>query len=204
MDKTDIAQYLSQQDSTLREIIDLVDIPEFQTSEDVFHDLVWCIVEQQIPYRAKGYMMRKMKELLGESILSPSAIFNIDIESWIHKKLAKNKYETLIRLADYWNEKNLENIAWSELEDDEIRNELIAVKGIGHQMIDMILMYTLRRPNVFPANDYHLKIIMDKTYEFDDSQSLKKHMQKTAEQWKPYRSLAVMYLLAYKEFLKKK
>ena len=64
--------------------------------------------------------------------------------------------------------------------------------------IDMLLLYNFQCPNVFPADDYHLKQLMPKLYDLDPSSRLKAQMKDVAECWSPHASLAVRYLLEWK------
>lgn len=50
---------VSQNDPVLQEIIEHIDEPKIASSEDVFYDLVTCIVDQQIHYKAKGNLNQK-------------------------------------------------------------------------------------------------------------------------------------------------
>ena len=63
----------------------------------------------------------------------------------------------------------------------------------------MILLYTLQRPNVFPYDDFHLKQIMTSLYGLNPSVKLKAQMIAIADEWGENKSLAVRYLLAWKE-----
>ncbi|MEL6867658.1 MAG: DNA-3-methyladenine glycosylase 2 family protein, partial [Bacteroidota bacterium] len=83
-------------------------------------------------------------------------------------------------------------------DDLAVRKTLKQIKGIGPWTIDMILLYTLKRPDIFPAGDFHLKQVMSKCYETTDSSSLGKQLKAIASQWIPYRSYAVRYLLDWK------
>lgn len=88
---------------------------------------------------------------------------------------------------------------WNTLSDDAIRQHLSSIKGIGNWTIDMILLYTLGRPDVFPYDDFHLKQIMTRVYGLDSSSKLKAQMLEIASLWGNHRSLAVKYLLSWKE-----
>ncbi|MEO1653926.1 MAG: DNA-3-methyladenine glycosylase 2 family protein, partial [Bacteroidota bacterium] len=76
------------------------------------------------------------------------------------------------------------------------------IKGIGVWTVDMILLFTLKRPNIFPADDYHLKQLMTSLYQLDPKSRLKAQMRAVAEKWSPYQSLAVLYLLDWKVLTK--
>ncbi|MBC7525768.1 MAG: hypothetical protein H7239_15185 [Flavobacterium sp.] len=109
--------------------------------------------------------------------------------------MSSKKYNALINLSTYWQDNNLAFLDWDELTDDEVRNLLKEVKGVGNWTVDMILLYTLQRPNIFPTDDLQLKKVMRKVYEIDEHENLKKEMEFIADDWKPYRSTAVLYLL---------
>jgi DNA-3-methyladenine glycosylase II len=116
-----------------------------------------------------------------------------------HSKLAIGKFETVERIIDFF---TANKIHWDLLSDAEVVEKLSSIKGIGKWTIDMILLYTLQRPNVFPYDDFHLKEIMTKLYGLNPNVKLKAQMLDIAEAWGEHKSLAVKYLLAWKEFNK--
>ena len=80
----------------------------------------------------------------------------------------------------------------NELSDTEVRNELVAVKGIGPWTADMFLMFTLGRPDIFPNEDLGIKKGFEKVTgkKWDKIKS-----PKLAENnWKPHRTVASWYL----------
>lgn len=66
----------------------------------------------------------------------------------------------------------------------------------------MVLMYTLNRPRIFPADDFHLKQIMTAVYKLNTKVKLKAQMKAVSAKWSPNESLAVKYLFAWKNHLK--
>lgn len=63
----------------------------------------------------------------------------------------------------------------------------------------MVLLYTLKRPNIFPVDDFHLKQVMIYLYQLDPKNKLKSQMLQIAEKWGNQKSLAVLYLLEWKK-----
>lgn len=114
-------------------------------------------------------------------------------------KLAMGKYETIVRILEFW---EVNTINWQSLSDEEIISKLSSIKGIGKWTIDMILLYTLERPNVFPHDDFHLKQIMVSLYGLDEKVRLKAQMLEISEKWGNQKSLAVLYLLEWKNLKK--
>ncbi len=199
--KSEANKHLSKVDPHLKHIIASIPYPRIESSKNVFLDLCGCIVEQQIQYRAKGIMMKKLFDLLNGASPTPDKILALDEEAFSQKKLSNLKYQTLLRVANYWKNKNLDSIDWANLTDEEIRSLLGDIKGVGNWTVDMILLYTLERPDIFPYDDYHLKKIMVNLYELNPKSRLKAQMLDIANDWKPYRSAAVKYLLAWKKHL---
>jgi DNA-3-methyladenine glycosylase II len=63
----------------------------------------------------------------------------------------------------------------------------------------MILLYTLKRPDIFPSDDFHLKQIMVSVYQLDPKVKLKSQMLSISKKWGNARSLAVLCLLEWKK-----
>lgn len=199
-----LAQEYLRQDTVLASLIERVEPAPIPPTRGVFFDLVSCVVDQQIPHRSRGVYLKKVMDLLEGDEPTPRNVYAIREDDWSRYKLAGHKYHTLLRLADHWNEHDFEELDWDAHSDGEIKALLTAIKGIGPQTADLILLYTLQRPNVFPVNDYHLKIILAQVYDLDPEQKVAPQLLALAEKWAPYCSLATRYLLAYKELVAKK
>ncbi len=191
--------HLQKADQRLGAIISNVVMPTLQWSGDVFEDLVSCILDMQIRFRGNAIRYKKMKKLLDGAQIIHKNLFSIDDEGLKHINMSGQKYKALINLCTYWEEQRLDNTNWQSLNDDEVRTILSNIKGVGNWTIDMILLYTLQRQNIFPKDDFHLKKIMKSVYEISEDENLKKEMQDIAEDWQPYCSVAVLYLLKFKE-----
>lgn len=184
-------------DSVLNQIMKQITKPEILSTGDVFHDLMSCIVEQQIHYRSTKGLYTKALKKAGIKRLCPENFHLFEREALSQMKLAQGKIETALRFLDYWNNNTLD---FHALSDSDIRKELASIKGIGTWTIDMILLYTLKRPNIFPFDDYHLKQIMIALYDLNPDVKLKSQMMGIAENWGDKKSIAVHYLLAWKAF----
>ena len=197
------SQYLSKNDPVLKRIIGQVELPELPASRGVYHDLVSCIVDQTVPSRSRGVYLRKLIGLLGGEQPDTNNIYTIQEEDWAIAKMANPKYHTLLRVTDWWHEQKVDSWDWDDLFDQEVRDRLTSIKGIGPQTADLILIYSLGREDVFPANDYHLKQIMPVLYGFDPEEKQPKQMLSVAEKWSPYRSAGTRWVLAYKAAMKR-
>jgi DNA-3-methyladenine glycosylase II len=192
---------LQNADDVLKNIIATIPEPTIVTTNDVFHDLMSCILEQQIHYRSTKRIFQKMLQTANIERLTLDNFPEFEKTAFANSKLAIGKFETVERIVDFF---TANKINWALLNDGEVVEKLSSIKGIGKWTIDMILLYTLERPDVFPYDDFHLKEIMVKLYGLNPNVKLKAQMLDVAEAWGAHKSLAVKYLLAWKEFNKKK
>lgn len=142
-----------------------------------------------------------MLQLAGLERLSASNFHHFEEKALKGGNLSSFKYETIVNILDFWNNGDL---PWDSLTDLQVTEQLSIIKGVGKWTIDMILMYTLKRPNCFPADDFHLKQIMVNLYRLNPDVKLKSEMINVSNGWGEHKSLAVLYLLAWKEFRKVK
>jgi DNA-3-methyladenine glycosylase II len=81
------------------------------------------------------------------------------------------------------------------MSDDEIVAELTKIKGIGRWTVEMLLIFRLTRPDVFPVGDLGIVKAMQKAYNLRGAPNVKR-LYAIADQWRPYRTVASWYLWA--------
>ena len=88
-----------------------------------------------------------------------------------------------------------------KMEDEELIEFLVQIKGIGRWTAEMLLMFTLGRPDVFAVDDLGIQQAMTKLYKLDatDKKEMKRKMLQISEKWKPYRTYACRYLWQWKD-----
>ena len=198
---TKTAEILRGCDPVLAGIINTIPEPTIESTNDVFFDLMSCILEQQIHYRSTKRIFQKMLERADIQTLTLDNFEQFEEKAFVNIKLSESKYETILQTLDFFRDNK---INWELLNDAEVIAHLSSIKGIGKWTIDMILLYTLQRPNVFPYDDFHVKEIMVKRYGLNPNSRLKAQMLDISEAWGTHKSLAVKYLLAWKDYNKKK
>ena len=183
-------------DPIIEKISSQIELPEINSTNNIFNDLVSCIIEQQIHYRSSKNIFKRALERANLEILTLDNFHLFEKYGLSKLKISTNKKETILRVIDYWSDCKID---FSKLSDDELIIELSKIKGIGKWTIDMILLYTLVRENVFPYDDFQLKQIMVSLYNLDPKVKLKSQMLEIASQWENQKSIAVLYLLEWKK-----
>ena len=188
--------FLLQSDPILADIIRTLPEPVFESSGNVFMDLMSCVIEQQIHYRSTKKFFQKLLEKAGLTELTPSNFPEFEKKALVGIKISTGKFETILRILDFWSNHTID---WQTLSDEQVFEKLSTIKGVGRWTIEMILLFTLGRPDVFPSDDYHLKIAMTKLYGLNPNTALNAQMMEVAERWSGHRSLAVKHVLAWKK-----
>ena len=87
------------------------------------------------------------------------------------------------------------------LSNQEIIDLLIQIKGIGKWSVEMLLMFTLGREDVFAVDDLGIQQAMCKLYKLDtsDKKGMKEKMLKLSAKWSPYRTYACLHLWKWKD-----
>ena len=81
------------------------------------------------------------------------------------------------------------------MDNKEIIDFLTQIKGVGVWTVQMILLFSLKRPDVFPTGDFGVQTSMIKLYKIkEEKKALIKKMERIAEKWRPHRSIVSRYL----------
>ena len=111
----------------------------------------------------------------------------------MEQSISKQKASYLIALSNAVNEKSLEIEKLSLLNEIEIRNQLIKVKGIGNWTIDIYLMFCLNFNDIIPLGDIAIINTIKELYNCNSSEEIKQ----ISEKWMPHRSMATYLLWHY-------
>jgi len=188
-----------EKDSTLKNIIQNATIQPFAPSGNVYFDLLNSIVSQQLSIKAADTIFNRFCTLFPEKYPNPELLRSIDPNQLRTVGLSRQKASYLQNVAIYALENKLNMVEWEQYDDTEIIHMLTKIKGVGRWTVEMILMFTLGRPDVFPANDLGIQQAITRLYNINESgKNLFHQMTDIAEPWRPYRTVACRYLWHWK------
>ena len=193
--------HLSENDPVLAEIIRSVPYPSSPTTSSMFHDLMSIVIEQQIHYRSTKKTFEKLLKQATISQLTPENFHLLEAINFGNLRLSESKFHTLHEVVTFFRNHDVD---WKQLSDDEIRNQLQQIKGIGPKTIDALLIYTLERDDVFIYDDYHIQKIIPSLYGFEIDKTLTANIKELSQLWSPFASHAFRYLLAWNDENKNK
>jgi len=163
---------------------------------DVFCGLVEAIVSQQLSTRAAATIYGRLRALLPDGATpTPEALSQLSDESLRGVGLSRQKLGYMRDLSRRMLDGSINIAALQGMSDDRIVEELTKIKGIGRWTVEMLLIFRLTRPDVFPAGDLGIVKAVQKAYNLRKTPDVKR-LHAIAERWRPYRSVASWYLWA--------
>jgi DNA-3-methyladenine glycosylase II len=160
---------------------------------DAYGALLRSIVGQQLSTKAASTIYGRMLELFGGHAPTPKQLLAADPDAIRAAGLSRPKINYLRDLAQHVEDGELELDRLDELSDEKIIEELTAVKGIGEWSAHMFLMFHLGRPDVLPVGDQGIRNAVKAQYRLRKLPDAKR-LEKLARPWRPYRTLACLYL----------
>ena len=161
------------------------------TRPATFQSLVLFILEQQVSLASAYAAFKKLKEKIG--YVTPSKILSLTDEELRSCYFSRQKIIYARELAKAILSKQLRLKKFSDAHEDEIRIELKKIKGIGDWTVDVYLMHSLQRTDLFPLGDIALVNSLKETKKLHPH-TTREVMLAIAESWRPYRTIASMIL----------
>ena len=160
---------------------------------EAYGALLRSIVGQQLSTKAARTIYERLIARYGGQTPTPEEILATDPEELRGVGLSRAKAGYLRSLAEHVIGGELELDRLTELEDDKVITQLTAVKGLGPWTAHMFLIFHLSRPDVLPVGDLGVRRAVELAYNLEGLPSVAE-LERIAEPWRPYRSLASLYL----------
>ena len=183
--------FLARKDKDLKSIIKEYGHPPMWTRPNTFQTLILIILEQQVSLASAYAAFKKLKEKIG--YVTPDKLLLLTDEEMRACYFTRQKMGYARGLAVAIKSKKIILQRFAKLTDDEVRNTLIQLKGIGPWTIDVYLMHALQRTDLFPLGDIALVNSLKEVKKLPKDIS-KEKMLLIAEPWRPYRTIAAMIL----------
>jgi DNA-3-methyladenine glycosylase II len=182
---------LSRKDKHLKLIIRQHGYPPMWTRPATFQSLILFILEQQVSLASAYAAFKKLKEKVG--FVTPEKILSLSDEELRACYFSRQKIVYARELANAVKSKQLILKHLGDKHEDEIRVHLKKIKGIGDWTVDVYLMHSLQRTDLFPLGDVALVNSLKEVKQLHPKIS-REEMLKIAEPWRPYRTIASMIL----------
>ena len=184
----DAISFLVEKDEVFKKLYLQYGKPFIPSRPEGFQTLCKLILEQQVSIESARACYQKLERFLEE--VTPTTISIISIEELRDCSVSRQKAVYLKALAEAILNKSLVLETLSQKSDDEVRKELIKIKGIGNWTIDVYLMFSLQSEDIIPLGDIAVVNTIKELFDCKTSEEI----VKLSENWKPYRSMATFFL----------
>lgn len=163
-------------------------IPQKKPVDAYFGSIVTSIISQQISTKAADAIRSRVVTLLGT--ITPETVTTIDFDTLKQCGLSAKKTEYIKHNASIWHTLPITEL--DEMPDEAVIKELTKLYGIGRWTVEMFLMFSLARPDVFSYGDLGLMKSLYRHYHFKPHYTRK--IQATVDSWSPHRTVASLAL----------
>ena len=164
-----------------------------QPKPDAYGALLRTIVGQQLSAKAARTIYERVLDLYGGKTPSPDQILATSESDLRGAGLSGRKVEYIRDLAAHVKSGELELDRLGELSDEEVIEEIVAVRGLGRWSAEMFLIFHLERPDVISGGDLGIRRAIQLTLGLDEMPT-PQEVEEIGERWSPHRSLASIYL----------
>jgi DNA-3-methyladenine glycosylase II len=160
---------------------------------DAYGALLRAIVGQQLSTKAARTIYLRVLDLFGGATPKPEQLLEASEEDLRACGLSGRKAEYVRDLARHVLAGELELDRLGELGDEEVIEEIVAVRGLGRWTAEMFLLFHLQRPDILSGGDLGIRKAIQIEYGLEEMPAPARVLE-IGEPWRPYRSLASLYL----------
>ncbi|EHA16491.1 DNA repair protein [Halomonas sp. HAL1] len=187
-------QALAQADPDIARAYPLVGPPGPRQRDQGFATFFSTIISQQLSTEAARAIMGRVNTLLPE--LHAKAVMDVEGQALRDAGLSWRKIEYAKGLAEAELAGTFSADGLEHLSDEEVIAAITELRGFGRWSAEIYLMFSLKRPDVFPADDLALRVALGRLKGMDDKPTPKQARQ-LVEHWAPWRSVGSLFLWHY-------
>jgi 3-methyladenine DNA glycosylase/8-oxoguanine DNA glycosylase len=199
------AKHLRERDPHMAPWIDrlgTVKLP-VRRSRDPYLALLESIAYQQLAGSAARAIWGRVLDLFEDQHPHPERLIALSDETLRKAGLSRNKALSMRDIATKTLAGHVPDAQRiRKMSERDIYDLLTQIRGVGPWTVDMLLIFTLRRPDVMPVTDYGVRKGFQVLYR-KRSLPTPKQLLKVAERWRPHRTTAALYLWRIADAAKK-
>jgi len=174
-------------DRDLAAVVEKYGVPSLWVREPGFPTLVYIILEQQVSLASARALFDKLQKTVRP--LTPGRFLKLTPVEMRVMGFSRQKTHYTRLLAEAIQRRQFLLHKLHELEDHHVREQLVALKGVGNWTADIYLLSALRRPDIWPIGDLALATAVQEVKRLRKRPSPDK-LEKMSAPWKPWRAVA--------------
>ena len=188
-------------DKRLKKVIEAQPAFVLEKRNKVYLRLCSSILSQQLSTTVAKVLYKRFLDLFGGKEPTAKEILKIPAETFRSIGFSNAKASYVHNVCRFFIEHKITDAQLHQMTNDQVIDLLTQIKGVGKWTVEMILMFTLGREDVFALDDLGLKQGVIKLYNLKetDKKILLKKIEKISLKWSPYRTYASRYLWNWKD-----
>lgn len=193
-------EHFQKKDKKLAKII-LEPVSELRRRKNIMLTLIGSIMSQQLSTKVAKVIHTRFLDLYQVKEPAPQQVLDTPLTTLRAIGLSNAKATYVHNVAKFFKENDVTDKKLLRMSNEEIIELLTQIKGVGRWTVEMLLMFTLGREDVFAIDDMGLQQSMIKLYKLDatDKKLLREKLVKISSKWSPYRTYACLYLWQWKD-----
>lgn len=189
-------QFLANVDADWAQLIATVGVCNFapKPAREPYEALIRAVAYQQLHAKAGDAILQRLLHLYGGNFPAPAQLLATEFDALRACGFSARKIETIVGIAEGAVSGLVpSNAEAATMKDEDLIQRLIALKGIGRWTVEMLLMFTLARLDVLPADDFGIVQGYKRLKKLSVAPK-RKEMAEIGQAWQPYRTVASWYL----------
>src|ERR1700709_956857 len=177
------------------------EIHELKLRKNIPIRLIASIMSQQLSTKVSAVIFKRFLELFDGKEPKPKQIVDIDFDTLRAIGLSNNKTNYIKNVAAFCIEHKITDKTLLAMENEAIIELLTQIKGVGRWTVEMLLMFSLGREDLFAVDDLGIQQAIVKLYQLEalDKKAIKIKMLELSQHWSPYRTYACIHLWKWKD-----
>ena len=188
-------------DKRLKKIIELQEPYVLGKQKNVYLHLCNSIMSQQLSTKVAAVFHQRFLNLYKGKNPTTVQIASTPFETLRSIGLSNAKANYVLNVCNFFIDEKITDAKLHKMENEELIKYLSQIKGVGQWTVEMILMFTLGREDIFAVDDLGIQQAICKLYKIDagDKKAMKEKMLLISAKWSPYRTYACRYLWGWKD-----
>ncbi|MBI5732648.1 DNA-3-methyladenine glycosylase 2 family protein [Candidatus Jorgensenbacteria bacterium] len=183
--------HLIRADKVMEHLVKRHNLRRIRITENPMGELIESIISQQLSVKAADAISARFHALFGGRMPSAKRILATSTARMRTCGISGSKALYIKNVARAFWDGHLNRNHLARMNDDDVRERLLAIKGVGPWTAEMFLIFALARPDIFSLNDVGLQNAIRINYGKPPTPAF---MKRLSERWRPYRSYACRYL----------
>lgn len=190
-----------KKDQQLKGIIALQEVYILKPRKQVWLQLCASIMSQQLSTKVAEVIYNRFLNLYPKGKPNLQMVIETAPDVLRSIGLSNAKAQYVKNVCSFFISEKITDARLQKMDNESLIGYLTQIKGVGRWTVEMILMFTLGREDVFALDDLGIQQSMAKLYQLDttDRKQLRIRMTELSAKWSPYRTYACRYLWGWKD-----